>query len=511
MRTDGKKIMGVFLVLSGIILSAGCSGGEKSTTSTEKTVIIAKNSDNGNQPEEYYLGANQEADSNVNININRLGYRKQDEKIAVVRNYSGQSKFDVLSEEGKVVYSGYLETAQMSSMYDEAIYYADFSDLKKEGTYYIMCGDDAASPIFDINNHVYQELERLAARPFMEKTSVNVKGIVIETQKKQNVSGGWYIDSDNSRYVVTSTVALANLWNLKDYYKKSKLIVKNGKTEETIDVAKQCKEEVRWLLKMQDMTSGGVYHKVSINGEGTEQTPYISRVSTCATADFAAVMAKASMKYAKEDKNLSNQCIKAAKLAWEYLEAHKDNQVFSNSNGIKSREYSDTSDADERLWAAVELYLATGDEGFLERIEQYMSTTSTIDFGWQNVSGFALFDFYVGEDKKNTSLFEKVNEKLQKEVANSLKGLDSGELINEEYAKEKTQYVINRGVLLSLMEKVDANKKLKYSVGVRHYLDYILGLNERSNNSLSGMTDEKEEQSLDISSALLLMLQNIAK
>jgi hypothetical protein len=92
-------------------------------------------------------------------------------------------------------------------------------------------------------------------------------------------------------------------------------------------------------------------------------TRYIYQISSTATGDFAFVMARAVRIYQPFDSTFSNLCLNAAELAWDYLAVHPNivpTGGFSNSPGTVAGEYGDSDDHDERLWAAVELYLTTG-------------------------------------------------------------------------------------------------------------------------------------------------------
>ncbi|WP_178075620.1 glycoside hydrolase family 9 protein, partial [Pseudomonas sp. 2995-3] len=98
----------------------------------------------------------------------------------------------------------------------------------------------------------------------------------------------------------------------------------------TPDVLLECKYELDWMLKMQDETSGGVFHKLTtLNFPGLDVMPendnealYLSPISSTATASFAAVMALSSRIYKSLDPNFSKRCLQASLLAWEWLQQH---------------------------------------------------------------------------------------------------------------------------------------------------------------------------------------------
>ena len=96
---------------------------------------------------------------------------------------------------------------------------------------------------------------------------------------------------------------------------------------------------LQWMLSLQD-SDGGVWQKQSRDDFcsfimpqdelgpnyviGTGSAPY---KSTCATADLAAVMAIAARCYSSYAPEFSQQCLKAARAAWNWCQNNPD--VFS--------------------------------------------------------------------------------------------------------------------------------------------------------------------------------------
>ncbi|MDO5292683.1 MAG: glycoside hydrolase family 9 protein [bacterium] len=522
MRPSKKKIVGVFLVMSGIIFSVSCQD-YKIEKMANTAVFIAKDSTKENNSEEFYLWEKSNESSAGSITVNQLGYRKNDKKIAIVPAVDGINQFQVVTEEGKVVYTGELKRSYEDTEYEETLSYADFTSLKTEGTYYIMCGDTVASPIFEINNHVYDKLQQVALQPFiadlLEKESENEKVslkarskkvLIYNTDKTINVAGGWYTNTDEGRYVVSSCTALWNMMYLEQYYEEKFSSFKEGEDKKTLSLDDQIKEELNWLLKMQEKESGGVYHKVtSKTGEMDDTELTVSQISTCATADFSAIMAKGAMFFKHKDRKMSEKYLSASKKAWEYLKKNKDNQVFFNLSGMESKEYADAVDTDERFWAASELYLATKDQEYLEKMEKFFDSSKELDFGWKQVNGLAYYDLYVNGEKEGISIFTKIDEKLQSEVKSSMSNLEKGYRINASDTKKNYQYIVNRGVLLTLMKRADENPKIAYAEGTKHYLDFLLGANQKSDNVFADMTANNQDCSIELSSSLLLILQNL--
>ena len=116
-------------------------------------------------------------------------------------------------------------------------------------------------------------------------------------------------------------------------------------------------------------------------------------VSTTATGDFAACMAMASRHYAAMDPAFSARMLEAAKRAWDFLD-RTEPILFTNPKGIVTGEYGDDSDADERLWAHVELALSCGEEKYLAAARKALAADDrgAVILGWADVSGYAAIE-----------------------------------------------------------------------------------------------------------------------
>lgn len=120
------------------------------------------------------------------------------------------------------------------------------------------------------------------------------------------------------------------------------------------------------MLSMQD-TDGGVWHKHTTERFSGVVMPHEDKMpsviiwtaalpfkSSCATADFAAVMAAASRMYRPFDPAFAARALKVAEKAWRWSEQNPS-VLFSNPPGVSTGAYGDRDCSDERLWAAAEL------------------------------------------------------------------------------------------------------------------------------------------------------------
>lgn len=144
--------------------------------------------------------------------------------------------------------------------------------------------------------------------------------------------------------------------------------------------------ELDWMLRMQD-TDGGVYHKLTscnwfFGMPHEEHTPrLINPKSTHDTAFFAAAVAASSRVFAAlhPDVSVGETYLAAAVAAWEFLLLHPGNALgegvptggYGNPPGCHTGAYQDHFDYDNRLWAAAELYRATGERRYASFLEDW--------------------------------------------------------------------------------------------------------------------------------------------
>ena len=120
----------------------------------------------------------------------------------------------------------------------------------------------------------------------------------------------------------------------------------------TPDILSEIRWNLDWMLTMQD-EDGGVWHKQSseyfpgfIMPEKDKSTSYVIGIgrapykSSCATADFAAVMAIAARVYQPFDAEYSQRALHAAERAWSWLDKYPD-VTFGNPAGVVTGGYGD--------------------------------------------------------------------------------------------------------------------------------------------------------------------------
>lgn len=450
------------------------------------------------------------------VNINQIGYKKDAQKMATVTNESAQS-YDVIDvATGKSVKNGQLGDWHYDSGADQRYTIVDFSDVNKEGTYKIQLDTGEDSYEFQIGDGIYDNiykasvlmlydqrcgtaLDSKAAGDFAHDACHTGMAIVYGSDVAKDVTGGWHDAGDYGRYVVPGAKAVQDLLLT---YEDSETAAKDdsiGIPESgngVPDILDEARYELDWMLKMQDETSGGVYHKVT--GEVFPETVLavdetaqmiLSPISVAATGDFAAVMAKASVVYKDIDKEFADTCLAAAQKAWKYMEQHTEDSGFVNVGDIVTGVYSDGRLSDEYLWAAAELYIATGENTYGDYVEDTLKTSVKYGLGWADVGYYAIYDYCVNGSDSDAAkaILKEGADALVKNYGKCAYGSATG----GEYVWGSNMNVANDGMLLLMASKVLGDTS--YVDYAEDQLNYILGRNPVSYCYVTGFGSQTPE------------------
>jgi endoglucanase len=328
------------------------------------------------------------------IYLNQVGYPPSAQKIASVANRAadGPQTFHVVNEAGAAVFSGTLTSAQLDAASGDHIAQADFSGVTTPGTYTLVVGELRSDPIV-IAPDVYKHALYLSTRMFYGQRcgcAVDLgdgyKHPICHTDGAYHASsgrsgkakhlGGWHDAGDYGRYVVNSGISTSTLLYAFDLYPDT---LRNFSLDipphhrHLPDILAEVRWNLDWMLSLQDPHDGGVWHKQTsehfcafIMPQDDKLTSYIigsghaPYKTTAATADLAATAALASRIYRPFDSRYADHCLKVADKAFTWAVANP-NQPFENPAGVSTGGYGDSQLTDELLWAAAELFRATGD------------------------------------------------------------------------------------------------------------------------------------------------------
>ena len=211
---------------------------------------------------------------------------------------------------------------------------------------------------------------------------------------KIDAAGGWHDAGDFGKYMPTGVAAV---WYLLEGYEldTSKFVDGAWNIPESgngvPDILDEARFEIDWMLKI-ERSDGAFPHKVTaacwFNGMPEDEAVqrYIYESTTYDTATGAAVLASAARVYQQYDAAQAAKYLAGAKKAWTFLQAHPNPTPAGgavNPPGNCTGEYTESDDIDNRMWAAAELYRATGEQTYRAAFETMWAANGS-QWGWND-------------------------------------------------------------------------------------------------------------------------------
>jgi len=377
----------------------------------------------------------QAADSDVKVSS--IGYLPGRVKRASIT--AAATAFTVKRDaDGSVVFTGTAGAAKTDPDTSESITIADFTSVTETGKFYVDVSGVGRSVTFSIASDVYREAfvaTMLGFYGWRCNTAVSFTfngqiyahdachmddahlDYIDSAGGTRDGKKGWHDAGDYGKYTVNAGITLGSLLAAWEEY-ASVVSTYHWPIPETggtlPDYLAEIRWELEWVLKMQySATDGRVSHKLTsltfdapFDGGGTAidhwvmpeadlQTRYFVSWGSAATADFVAMLAKAARIYKTYDSAFADQCLSAAKVSYAYLQANTANQTVTDPTSTGA--YT-TTDSDDRLWAAAEMWETTGDAAaltdFETRAAKFNSGTTTYvdaDFDWSNIKNLGMY------------------------------------------------------------------------------------------------------------------------
>jgi endoglucanase len=394
------------------------------------------------------------------ILLNQLGYLSNHAKIATVllANLPNQAAsqpptiFRVRSKNHSVVLEGKLSSPTPDAASGDTTAQADFSSLTTPGTYRLEIAG-TLSDTFAISPTIYADALRLTTRAYYgqrcgcdvdlgngyKHPACHLHGAFDPTSGRTGDvpnSGGWHDAGDYGRYVVNSGISTGTLLWAWEMYPDAlhSLTLNIPESHRTLpDFLAEIKWNLNWMLSMQDPTDGGVWHKQTslhfcafilpqddhLVSEiiGTGSAPY---KSTCATADFAAVMAIAARCYRPFDPAFAARCLASARLAWTWTRKFP-NVTFTNPPTVSTGNYGDSNCSDELLWASAELFRTTHEPQYesalLDSVQPLLPNLKVTVPSWNNVASMGLWTYAFATAAKPTVTTTAIQQATQAAAA----------------------------------------------------------------------------------------------
>ncbi|AYB47425.1 glycoside hydrolase [Paenibacillus lautus] len=451
------------------------------------------------------------------IAVNQLGYRSRDAKIAVIAGQGGRFRI-VNAENGEVVWQGQTAPAIEDASSGRTVSRGDFTAWEAPGTYRIETEDGQSSESFGINDAVYQDAHRAMLKAFYyfrcgaaldephagpwKHEACHLTPAIVHGHESRQVDawGGWHDAGDYGKYVVPGAKAAADLLLAFDLYPEAfaqplPLPESDGRMP---DVLHECRYELDWLQRMQDEESGGVFHKLTtlrfpagdVMPEDDTAPLYLSPVSATATGCFAGVMAMSARIYSPYDEAFAASCLKASERAWAWLEDHPDEPGFRNPAEIATGEYGDGQDADERYWAAAELYRTTGETPYHEAFRALAKQGSfgKYELGWADMGGYGTFAYLMSEQEEEPELAQELMAGLLRR-ADELAAVSDRDgyglsLLPDQYIWGSNMLVMNHAMLLLVAGRLSGSED--YERHVHEHVHYVFGANVMGTSYVTG-------------------------
>jgi endoglucanase len=457
-----------------------------------------------------------DAPETMDINVNQVGYRPSDTKKAIIRGEGAAEEmgFSVINvDTGESVFSAKVSNVTDNEASGEQSAVCDFSQVTTEGNYKIVSDKSGESATFTIAENVYddllkdtlkmlylqrcgEELTQDLAGDFAHSACHTSEATIYGTSTKKDVSGGWHDAGDYGRYTVSGAKAVADLMlayeNHSEAFDDALGIPESGNG--VADILDEARYELEWLLKMQDETSGGVYHKVTAANFPETVMPQeevaellLLPISNAATGDFAAVMAMAGRIYQDVDSDFANTCIKASKRAIDYINSNEDDG-FQNPTDVATGEYPDTTWYDEQLWALTEYYKTTGDKEIHKQIQKFDLVSAPNGLGWQAVGYYALYA-YLSADNTNADTVQAMKERLQYSLQTLFSNAEADiyeSTLSTNYMWGSNMAFANNAMILDLVMNTPAYltdssaNPAEYKALAAEQVNYLLGKNSTS-------------------------------
>lgn len=439
------------------------------------------------------------------VKVNQIGYKPHDVK-TVITTSSNDEKFKIVdAETEETVYVGkYLDELRYDGAVGDNVRLGDFTNFETPGRYKILSSPSGYSYEFSIGDNLYDDVYKdvvlmLYNQRCGSKLDADISGdfahdachmgeAVIygsEGSGTVDVSGGWHDAGDYGRYVVPGAKTVQDLFlAYEDYNQTADDIGIPESGNGVPDLLDEAKYELDWMLKMQDEATGGVYHKVTalvfpetvLAVDETDQM-VLAPISYTATADFAAVMAKASVLYKDIDAAFAGKCLEAAKKAYEYLEANSNMNGYRNPSDIATGEYGDNLLADERFWAASELYIATGDKKYEAAVQAVINEFYSRGLGWADIGTYAVYDLAKAENI-DSNIKQTAKDEVIYQANELIKKCEKSCLfmaLGDTYPWGSNMSVANNGMILLMAANLTDDGT--YREYAQRHRDYIFGVN----------------------------------
>ena len=463
------------------------------------------------------IGEPLEAAPDYEIRYNQIGYFPNKQKIIniVSSNSFSPKSFQILNESNTVILNSTSETVNYWNDGGEYISKVDISSIATLGNYTFKT--DELEIEFKIGSDIYAPLSEASLKYYYynrASTSIsstnggvfarnnghpdNVVYVHSSAASSNRPTGtvisspkGWYDAGDYNKYIVNSGIStytlLAAYEHYENYYQSKNIDIPEtgGNLPDILD---EVKWNLDWMLTMQEASDGGVYHKLTglnfsgiVMPENYNLDRYVVQKSTSAALNFAAVMATASRIFSDFETQLpgySAALLNASRSAYTWAKQNP-NSYFTNPAGVSTGEYGDNNVSDEFQWAAVELFITTGNINYRNDIN--VSTIGNGTPSWQYTDPLALISILFHKSHFSTDIINTASNLLlntandiKSQVENSTMNIAMG-VTNWDYVWGSNGEAANK--TLMLIRAYEYTQDISYLNAAYTATDYLFGRN----------------------------------
>jgi endoglucanase len=491
----------------------------------------------GAEPEQYV------PDTGPRVRVNQVGYLPEGPKNAtVVTEATTALPWQLKDRNGKVVRSGRTKPRGVDASSGQNVHTVEFGGYTRAGTGYTLVADGETSRPFDIGSDFYEKLRTDALKFYYTQRS----GVAIRDDLRPgygrpaghvgvapnqgdtsvpcqpgvcdytlDVSGGWYDAGDHGKYVVNGGISVHQLMS---EYERS-LLARTGEPwklwDRTLNLPESGNkvpdilDEARWqqefMLKMQvpagEELAGMAHHKIHDDSwTGLPLLPHLDDKrrelhppSTAATLNLAATAAQAARVYKPYDRQFAARNLAAAKRAWAAAKANPEIYA-SPADATGGGPYDDSNVTDEFYWAAVELFITTGEKEFRDYLLASPHHTGDIftagGMYWGATAALGRLALATLPNKLPGRERDKVRASVVAGADGYLATLKAHPYgIPYAPANNQFDWGSNSGILnnaIVIATAFDITGKDKYRDGVLETMDYIFGRNALNQSYVTG-------------------------
>ncbi len=487
------------------------------------------------------------AGQDVEIRVNLAGYPIDNPKKAIILSKKELIKPSlILKDEKGVALKEYIGVFVENGWYPFSNYYVvDFSDFRKEGTYYFEFEEEnIVSSTFHVGNYPnWQEdvvgfirTQRCGFNPHTKKFCHQKDGLsffgIRPDSTQIDATGGWHDAGDQLKYLITGSNTTARLlmaYQMNPQKFEDKFNSKGLEGANDLpDILDEAKWGLEWILKLHPKPNE-LYHQVADDRDHRgfklpheENADYGWGPNSFRPVYFANGKPQGLSKYKSQATGVSNVAGRSAatlalgyevfnnlkgyeafartclKAAFELYEMGQENEGYQQGNSFGAPyRYEENTWADDMEWAAAQLYKISKKKKLLKDARKYAKiigtwswmerdTTSHYEmYPFVNMGHYALWQVGSVKDKQQMIAYYKHNlEKIQKKANDNPYGV--GHLFvwcsNNLAAAVATQCM--------LYEEMTGSKK--YRSLMQDHVNWLLGLNPWNSSMITEIPENAD-------------------